>query len=124
VCRLNLEIKTDWAAPSREKLLKLFENSIVVPSLERRRCIAAEKVWIDSMDDLYRYVNAHSSALLVVDGTITSSDPTVQQDLNAKIISEKARRQLFLKTKQEYAQMQAQAFRSLAIDPKGVGLQK
>ncbi len=76
------------------------------------------------MDDLYRYVNAHSSALLVVDGTITSSDPTVQQDLNAKIISEKARRQLFLKTKQEYAQMQAQAFRSLAIDPKGVGLQK
>jgi hypothetical protein len=47
-------------------------------SFELLRCIAAEKVWIDS-DDLYRYVNAHSSALLVVNGAITSSDPTVQQ---------------------------------------------
>jgi len=75
------------------------------------------------MDDLYRYAGAHTMSLSLVNGSITASDPAVLQDLNGKIMFQEMRRQVLLKTKREYAQMQAQVFRALAIDPKSAGLQ-
>jgi hypothetical protein len=108
----------DWAAPRRQQLVELFESMTVVPSLERQRCISAEKAWIDSMDDLYRYTSEHSTDVHLVEGAITIDDTTIQRDFNAKIISTEAHRRVFLKAKQEYAGMQAQAFRALAVDRK------
>jgi hypothetical protein len=113
----------DLASPTRTSLLKSFEDTIVVPSSERRRCIAAEKSWIDAMDDLYLYANAHLQALQIVEGTVEISDPVVRQEFNGKIVSEEIHRRAFIEKKREYLQLQAQVFRGLAIDPTNVGLQ-
>jgi hypothetical protein len=113
----------DLAATTRTILLKIFEDTIVVPSLERRRCIATEKSWIASMDDLYRYANTHIENLQLVEGTIEISDPLIRQEFNGKIVSEEIQRRAFIEKKREYLQLQAQVFRALGIDPTNVGLQ-
>jgi hypothetical protein len=113
----------DVSASVRISLLKIFEDTIGVPSSERQRCIAAEKAWIDSMDDLYRYANLHIETLELVDGTVAISDPIIQHEFNGKIVSEEIHRRAFIEKKHEYAQLQARVFRALAIDPTNVGLQ-
>lgn len=113
----------DLATTTRATLLKIFEDTIVAPSLERQRCITAEKSWIDSMDDLYRYANTHIETLQLVDGTVEISDPVIRQEFNEKIVSEEIHRRAFIEKQREYVRLQAQVFRALAIDPTNMGLQ-
>jgi hypothetical protein len=113
----------DLPALTRASLLKIFEDTIIAPSLERQRCINAEKSWIDSMDDLYHYASIHIETLQLVESTIMISDPVIQQEFNGKIVSEEIHRRAFIEKKDEYLQLQTRVFRALAIDPTNVGLQ-
>ena len=108
---------------SRAKLLEIFRNAIAVPSSQRQRCIAAEKSWIVSMDELYQFANEHSNSLSIVAGTISIEDPVVRDKFNHEIISEELQRKAFLQQQNEYAKMQAKVLDALGIDAATLGLQ-
>ena len=112
----------EWTAPIRTRLLKIFDRMTVAPALQRQRCIASEKVWIDALNDLYVYSTAHTTELHLIDGVIMIDDPSTRSQFNEKILVEATRRRLFLKTRADYAQIQTAALGVVKVDRNDIGL--
>lgn len=112
--------KAEWAGPYRNKFLETFDKTTSLPIAQRRRIITAEKEWINSLDDLYKFASYHKNTFSVAGGALLVSDPIVKQDLNNRIIAETGNRLAFIKAKREYSQMQERVLRALAVDPRSL----
>jgi hypothetical protein len=109
------------SAGEREGMLRGFDNSTTAQFSKRQEAISAEKEWVDAVDDLHSYVNAHRSDIVASGSNVVIPDATVRNQFNAKVQLQETRRLDFLKLQQQLSQSQAESLRKMGLQGKDVG---
>ncbi len=107
----------------RERMLKGFDQNVASKMPQRRQLIAAEKAWVDAVDDEYDYANQHRKEIRLVNDHLVIQDATLRDEFNAKVQDQEARRKEFLQAKEEFTQGQARDLQKFGLDPKKLGTQ-
>ena len=115
-------LETDASSPAdREEVLKGFDSTYTVQIATRQQTLAAEKSWVDAVDDSHSYAKAHSASIKMRDGRLVVLNPVVLSELNIKIRTQNAQREAFLKLNHELEQSQAEALKKMGMSRKDVG---
>ena len=115
-------LEIDASSPAaREEVLKSFDGTYSVQISTRQHTLAAEKSWVDAVDDSHAYAKAHQASIKMQDGRLVVLNPVVLSELNIKIRTQNAQREAFLKLNHELEQSQAAALQKAGLTRKDVG---
>jgi hypothetical protein len=109
------------SASERETMVNGFDKGVAEQLAKRTTLVAAEKAWVDAVDEEYAYANRHSSGFHLQNGHLVIPDATVRQALNSRIDAQEARRKEFLKAQGDFQQFQAQALDKMGVKPRDIG---
>ena len=112
----------DLATAERQHMLKIFDLSMAGPDAERRQYYESEKVWAESVNDLYQFAAEHNAAIKISDGKLAVMDNAVLDQLNQKITQVNTHRQEMQTALQVYKTTQNKRLQDLGVDRKSVGL--
>jgi hypothetical protein len=112
---------TARSASEREGLLKGFDKGIAEQLSKRTSLVAAEKAWMDAVDEEYTYANQHASNFRVQNGHLVIPDASIREAFNSRMDAQEARRNEFLKAQKEFQQFQAQTLGKMGVKPQDVG---
>ena len=113
----------DLSAADREAMQSGFDKGISQTMPMRQRAISAEKGWIDSVDDVYAYAQAHHADFSMFIGRLGISDPQVREDFNTRIRTMNARRTEFLQAKHAIDEIQSRNLQKFGVSPQQAGTQ-
>ncbi|HMC31802.1 MAG TPA: hypothetical protein VKL99_13280 [Candidatus Angelobacter sp.] len=106
------------SASEREAMLRGFDNSSTAQFARRKETLSSEKAWVDAIDDLHDYANAHRDGISVSDGHLVINDPIVRSEFNTKMNFQEEKRRTFLKARQQFSQSQADSLRKMGLNEK------
>jgi len=109
------------SASEKESLVNGFDKGMAEQLAKRSTLVAAEKGWVEAVDEEYAYANQHASDLHLRNSHLVIPDSSVRQELNSRIDAEEARRKEFLNAQKEFQQFQAQTFQKMGVKPQDVG---
>jgi hypothetical protein len=109
------------SASEKESLLKGFDKGMAQQLSKRTTLVAAEKAWIDAVDEEYAYANQHASNFRVQNGHLVIPDAHIRDAFNNRMDSQEARRNEFVKAQKEFQQFQAQTLEKMGVKPQDVG---
>ena len=115
-------LEIDASSPAeREEVLKSFDSTYSVQISTRQHTLAAEKAWVDAVDDSHAYAKANSASITMRDERLHVSNPVVLSELNIKIRTQNAQREAFLKLEHEVEQSRAAGLEKMGLSTKDVG---
>jgi hypothetical protein len=120
----NLRHVMDSEASSvseRESILQGFDKGIAEATAKREHALAAEKIWMDAVDDLYVYADMHPGSFSLSNGHLVIADAVVRNEFNAKMDYQGDQRKAFLNAQKEFSQFQGQSLDKLGLTPHDVG---
>jgi hypothetical protein len=121
---LRQALEKSASSPSeRETLVNGFDKGFEPQSARRQAVVAAEKVWMDSVDDEYAYAAHNPGKLVVVNGHLIINDAEVRETFNTKLRFQQSQRKAFLAAQKEFDAFQAQSLQKLGVSPHDVGAQ-
>jgi hypothetical protein len=109
------------SASERESLLKGFDKGMAEQLSKRTSLVAAEKAWIDAVDEEYTYTNQHASNLRVQNGHLVIPDASVREAFNSRMDTQEVRRNEFVRAQKEFQQFQGQTLEKMGVKPQDVG---
>ncbi|HKD79627.1 MAG TPA: zinc ribbon domain-containing protein [Candidatus Angelobacter sp.] len=112
----------DLSASDRKTMLDAFDAGLSRAMPVRQRAITAEKAWIDAVDDIYDYCQAHHADFIMSGGHIGITDDQVREEFNVRIRTLNTRRTEFLQAKHEMEEMQSHSFQSVGMSPQQAGV--
>ena len=112
-------LETDASPAERDAVLKSFDSSVQLAV--RQHSLAAEKAWVDAVDDSHAYAKAHNASIQMRNGYLVVLNPEVRNELNIKIRTQNAQREAFVKLEHELEQSQAAALKKAGMSTKDVG---
>ena len=115
-------LETDASSPAeKEEVVKSFDSTISAQLSARQRALAAEKAWVDAVDDAHAYAKTNNASIKTRDGHLVVLNPVVLSELNIKIRTQNAQREAFLKLQHELEQSRAAALKKAGLSSKDVG---
>jgi hypothetical protein len=112
----------DMASPAeRRDILKGFDESLAEQLNRRQQTLAAEKAWIDAVDDEYAYAEAHRDSIRVVQDKVVINDPVIRGEFNDKLSFQGEKRKAFLKVQADFNKSQAEARTKMGLSEKDIG---
>ncbi len=114
-------LETDASSAEREAVLRGFDSTYAVQISTRQQTLAAEKAWVDAVDDSHAYAKAHNASIQIRDGHLVVLNSVVLSELNIKIRTQNAQREAFLKLNHELEESQAAALKKAGLSRKDVG---
>ncbi|HEX4604524.1 MAG TPA: hypothetical protein VH724_11045, partial [Candidatus Angelobacter sp.] len=112
----------DLSPSDREAMLNSFSAGLTQVMPARKRAISMEKAWIDAMDDVYGYAQAHHSVFNLVEGHLQIADNAVREEFNLRVRTLNARRTEFVQAKSAFDQMQGESYKRLGLSREQTGL--
>jgi zinc ribbon protein len=112
----------DLSPSDREDMLKGFNEALAKGMPTRKRAITTEKAWIDAMDDVYDYAQAHHADFHMSNGRLTVAHDDVMEQFNTRIRTLNARREEFIQAKNDFEKMQAQNMQKMGLTREQTGL--
>jgi hypothetical protein len=109
------------SASEREAMLKGFDSSSAAQLSRRQAALASEKAWVDAVDDVHAYADAHHDNLKLIGGHLIIFDAAVRTQFNAKVDLQEQKRKAFLAMQQQFNQSQAQSLQKMGLSGKDVG---
>jgi hypothetical protein len=109
------------SASEREAMLRGFDSSYSAELSRRQQALDAERAWVDSVDDVHNYANAHGDSIALVNGHLIISDAAVRSEFNAKVDLQEQNRKTFLKAQEQFSQSQAESLKKMGLSGKDVG---
>jgi len=109
------------SASERESILAGFDKSTTVSVAKSGQRLAAEKTWIDAVDDLYVYAEMHPGSFSLVNGHLIIPDAVIRNEFNAKMEYQGDQRKAFLNAQKEFSQFQGQSLDKLGLTPHDGG---
>lgn len=104
----------------REAMLQGFDESLAAQLNRRQQSLAMEKAWVDAVDDLHAYADAHRGSIHVVDNKVLINDSRVRGEFNAKLSLEKEKRLAFVKAQAEFKKSQAEMLQKVGLSDKDI----
>jgi hypothetical protein len=116
------QILENYASSSgeREAMTGGFDNSVAAQLALRQRALASEKAWVDAVDDLHAYADAHRNAFTASGGHLVFSDAAVHSQFQAKAKLQDVKRGEFLVQQQLFAQSQKESLDKMGLSPKDI----
>jgi hypothetical protein len=105
----------------RESMLQGFDKGTAEAAAKRAHALAAEKTWIDAVDDLYVYAEMHPGSFNLSNGHLIIPDAVVRNEFNAKMEFQGDQRKAFLNAQKEFSQFQGQSLDKLGLTPRDMG---
>ena len=102
----------------RQAMLRGFDATADAEFSRRQETLAAEKAWVDSVDDAHAYATAHRDLMLLVNGQLVIAQAAVRNEFNAKIDLLEEKRKAFLKSQQQLSQSQAESLNKMGLSRK------
>jgi hypothetical protein len=119
---LRHALETSASSPSeRDTLLRGFDSGLDPQRAKRQAVVAAEKGWMDAVDDEYAYAAQNAGKLSLNQGHLVINDPEVRETFNTKIRFQESQRNAFLAAQKEFNEFQAQSLQKLGVNPKDIG---
>jgi hypothetical protein len=113
---------SDFAYSDRQDLIKGMDEGLARFMPIRNKVIAAEKAWVDSLDDIYSFARIQHSRIELTDADhLIITDSQVRQEFNARVRAMNSRRQELLNARRKFVSMQDNTFQQLGITRKEVG---
>lgn len=112
----------DLSASDRKTILDAFDAGLARSMPIRQRAIAAEKAWVDAVDDIYGYCQAHHADFIMSGGHVGITDDQVREEFNTRIRALNARRTEFLQAKHDMDEMQNNSFQKVGMNPQQAGV--
>lgn len=114
---------TGWSTSTRKSALAAFDTGFAQPLEKRSRLLNAEQLYIDVVDDIYQYANAHYTDFAVQDGVLRTNSDSALQDFNKKMDLYSSRFNDMLEARQGFNRFQAETLRKRGMNPSDAGLQ-
>ena len=112
----------DMASPAdRREMLKGFDESMAEQMNRRQQTLAAEKAWIDAVDDEYAFAQAHRDSIRVAQDKVVINDPVVRGEFNDKLSFQGEKRKAFLKVQADFNKSQAEARSKMGLSERDTG---
>jgi len=112
----------DIGSPAeRREMLKGFDESLAGQLNRRQQTLAAEKAWIDAVDDEYAYAEAHRDSIRLAQDKVVINDPVVRGEFNDKLSFQGEKRKAFLKVQADFNKSQAEARSKTGLSEKDIG---
>jgi hypothetical protein len=105
----------------REELEKGFDRGIQETMARRSNTVAAEKAWVDSLDDEYQFARAHQASMHEVNGEVVIQGHQIVLEFNRRVERQETLRKEFLRLQQGFSQFQAQRLKKAGLKPEDVG---
>jgi len=105
----------------RESILEGFDKNTATSVAKHGQALAAEKIWIDAVDDTYVYAEMHPASFSLANGHLIIPDAVVRNEFNAKMEYQGEQRKAFLQAQKEFSQFQGQSLDKLGLTPSDVG---
>jgi len=109
------------SAAERESLLKGFDKGLSESASRRTALVAAEKAWIDAVDEEYAYASQHASSFRVQNEHLIIPDASIREAFNSRMDAQQSSREEFLKAQKEFQQFQAQTLGKMGVKPQDIG---
>jgi hypothetical protein len=110
-------------ATDREAMLTAFDEGLAKQFGFRTQLLAAEKDWIDAVDNEYAFAAAHGKSFRLAGNKLAIDDGEIRAEFNTKIRFQEGRRQALLKAKDEYSKSYAELLGKMGLSGKDVGIQ-
>ena len=115
--------KASLSESERAAALRGFDQGFATAMERRTRIINAEQSYATAMDDMYKFTGDHHADIQVVSGRLQIRDDAVRESFNSKIRAYNARREEFLRAKQEFDRAQSDTMNKMGVTRKDTGLQ-
>ena len=113
---------SDFSSSERQELIKGMDEGLARFMPVRHKVIAAEKAWVDSLDDIYSFARVqHSKISLTGADHLIITDNQVREEFNSRVRAMNSRHQELLKARREFVSMQNNTFQKIGISRKEVG---
>jgi zinc-ribbon domain len=112
----------DVSSWERDIILKGFDEGVSKGMPERQRATSTEKAWIEAMDDVYSYAGLHHVDFELRAGHLVVTDHSELLEFNAKVDNLNARRQEFMRAKDEFNRYQGQTWQKIGMSRQDSGL--
>lgn len=119
--RHAIETNTAFAF-QREALIKGFDNGIAQPLVRRKKAVATEQAWVQSIDDVYGYAQSNHMFFILQNGRLVVTNNQVRTTFNARVDAMNTCQGEFRKAKREFDDWQAGLFQKMGVSGKDIGL--
>lgn len=105
----------------RVEMEKGFDRGMQEAMTKRSTTVAAEKAWVESLDEEYQYARAHQASLREADGRVVIQGHEIVLEFNRRMRQQETQRKEFVKLQQEFTQFQADTLRKAGLKPEDIG---
>lgn len=109
-------------ASEREQMLRGFDKGLAKALPPRQRAVAAEKAWVDALDNVYAYAESYHSSFVLANGHVGVRDDRIREEFNSRIRAMNARRADFLQARAVLEQIQRQTLERIGLTRSQTGL--
>lgn len=109
------------SSSERESLLRGFDHGLDPQRAKRQAVVAAERAWMDAVDDEYSYAAQNAGKFLLLNGHLVVNDSEVREAFNNKIRYQESQRKAFLAAQKEFNDFQAQSLEKMGVNPHDIG---
>jgi hypothetical protein len=89
----------------------------------RHKAIAAEKAWVDSLDDIYSFARIRQSKITLSRADqLIITDNQVREEFNARVRAMNSRRNEYVQASRDFASLQNNTLQKLGLTGKETGV--
>jgi hypothetical protein len=109
------------SASEREAFMKGFDQGMKAGMSKRSVTVAAEKAWMEALDEEYDYARAHQSNLMERDGKVVIQGHEIVLEFNRRVDHQEELRKEFIEKQKEFSQFQASTLQKMGVKPQDIG---
>jgi hypothetical protein len=106
----------------REIYTKAIDEGFAKGTSNRQRVTSSEKAWVEAMDDVYSYAALHHADFELRNGHLVITDHSELLEFNSKVGALNARRQEFMRAKDEFTRDQGETWQKMGMSRRDTGL--
>jgi len=124
ITNMRQALEEQMSSSQRESFLRGFDNGVNAQLATRSKAVAAEKSWVESVDEEYKYATEHSNQFRMNGEQLIIQDSATREEFNILLRSQEQRRKTFLAAQQEFSKSQTQLLQKMGVSSQDVGAGK
>src|SRR5262249_3961003 len=117
-------LEEQMGSSQREGFLRGFDSGVNAQLATRSKAVAAEKAWVESVDEEYKYAAEHLNDFRLNRDQLVIHNAAIREEFNALLHAQEEKRKSFLAAQHEFSKSQAQLLQRMGVSSQDVGAGK
>jgi hypothetical protein len=114
---------SDLSSKDRQDFINGMDEGFARVMPVRHKAIAAEKAWVDSLDDIYSFARIRQSKITLSRADqLIITDNQVREEFNARVRAMNSRRNEYVQASRDFASLQNNTLQKLGLTGKETGV--